>query len=292
MTLIIKQSTAYKLPVVLIDDTDFKSEETGVAYNAAGTTVRYAKEAADGDHTWSTKTLTSADWEELGHGLYLIKFSATELNTVGKFLYYYAATGILPYYGEAYIIQEDTLDGRLNDIHDTLDLTKTETDTHPTLAEIEATTVLAKEATFTHATYGLDKIKTETAAIKTVTDNLPDSGALTTIQADLDNPSQYKATGFSTHAAADVWTVGTRALTDKAGFSLSVAGVDAIIDDVIEGTLTLRQAVRIYLAALAGKSAGGGTATITFRDKADSKNRISATVDADGNRTAVTLDGT
>ncbi len=67
--------------------------------------------------------------------------------------------------------------------------------------------------------------------------------------------------------------------------------MDAIIDDVIEGSLTLRQAIRIYLAALAGKSAGGGTATITFRDNADSKNRISATVDSDGNRTAVTLDG-
>jgi hypothetical protein len=49
----------------------------------------------------------------------------------------------------------------------------TETQSHPTLTEIEASSVLAKEATFTHATYGLDKIKTETAAIKTKTDNLP-----------------------------------------------------------------------------------------------------------------------
>jgi hypothetical protein len=45
------------------------------------------------------------------------------------------------------------------------------------------------------------------------------------------------------------------------------------------------------LAALAGKSAGGGTATITMRDQADTKNRISATVDASRNRTAVTIDG-
>lgn len=47
-----------------------------------------------------------------------------------------------------------------------------ESQSHPTLAEIEATTVLAKEATFTHATYGIDKIKTETAAIKAKTDLL------------------------------------------------------------------------------------------------------------------------
>jgi hypothetical protein len=31
----------------------------------------------------------------------------------------------------------------------------------------------------------------------------------------------FKATGFSTHSAADVWTATTRALTDKAGFSLA-----------------------------------------------------------------------
>jgi hypothetical protein len=49
--------------------------------------------------------------------------------------------------------------------------------------------------------------------------------------------------------------------------------------------------MRIILAATAGKSDGGGTSTINFRDAADIKNRITATVDANGNRTAVTLDG-
>jgi hypothetical protein len=54
----------------------------------------------------------------------------------------------------------------------------------------------------------------------------------------------------------------------------------------------MRQALRIFLAVLAGKSSGGGTVTLTFRDNADSKARITATVDEDGNRTAMTLDGT
>jgi len=94
----------------------------------------------------------------------------------------------------------------------------------------------------------------------------------------------------SSHSAADVWSVGTRSLTDKDGFTLSAAGVDAILDEVIEGSMTLRQALRIYLSALAGKSSGGGTNTVKYRDLADSKNRITATVDANGNRTAVTLD--
>jgi hypothetical protein len=66
---------------------------------------------------------------------------------------------------------------------------------------------------------------------------------------------------------------------------------DAVHDEVIEGTLTLRQMLRIFLASLAGKATGGDTTTITVRDNADTKARITATVDDDGNRTAITLDG-
>ncbi len=39
----------------------------------------------------------------------------------------------------------------------------------------------------------------------------------------------------STHSAADIWSVGTRALTDKSGFALSTAGLNAIWDDLIAG---------------------------------------------------------
>ncbi len=73
--------------------------------------------------------------------------------------------------------------------------------------------------------------------------------------------------------------------------ALAAAGIDSIHDEVVEGALTFRQIIKLLLASNGGKSAGGGTGTITFRDNADSKNRISATVDSNGNRTAVTLDG-
>lgn len=82
------------------------------------------------------------------------------------------------------------------------------------------------------------------------------------------------------------------ALTDKTGFSLSAAGIDAIFDEVYEGTTTFRQYLRLAASALWGKLSGGGTTAIAIRDEGDTKNRISATVDADGNRSAVTLDKT
>lgn len=72
------------------------------------------------------------------------------------------------------------------------------------------------------------------------------------------------------------------------------ANADALLDRAagVETGWTFRQAMRIILAALGGKADGAATATMHYRDMADSKNRITATVDADGNRTAVTRDAT
>lgn len=78
----------------------------------------------------------------------------------------------------------------------------------------------------------------------------------------------------------------------NSGVPLSAAAVDAILDEAVEGALTLRQATRLMLATLVGKAAGGGTSTITYRDMADTKNRITLTTDANGNRTAVSRDAT
>ena len=52
---------------------------------------------------------------------------------------------------------------------------------------------------------------------------------------------------------------------------------------------TVREALRLILSAACGKVSGADGTTITFRDTNDSKARITATVDSDGNRTSVTL---
>lgn len=56
----------------------------------------------------------------------------------------------------------------------------------------------------------------------------------------------------------------------------------------IETSLTLRQAMRLLVAASAGKLSGAGGVSIQIRNYNDTLNRISATVDANGNRTAIT----
>ena len=77
----------------------------------------------------------------------------------------------------------------------------------------------------------------------------------------------------------------------KTVLTSSADNADAIHDEVVEGTLTFRQITRINLAAMAGKSTDAQTNAPKFRDQADTKNRISATTDANGNRTAMTVDG-
>jgi hypothetical protein len=76
------------------------------------------------------------------------------------------------------------------------------------------------------------------------------------------------------------------------GDLLTTANVgNAVLDALngVEDEVTLRQALRIILSALGGKVSISGN-TVTFRDANDTKDRITATTDSNGQRTAVTLD--
>lgn len=77
---------------------------------------------------------------------------------------------------------------------------------------------------------------------------------------------------------------------DKTGYALSSAGVTAVWAEVMTGTTTAVQAMRGFIAAMLGKSSGLDVGTPTFRNIADSKNVITSTTDANGNRATVTLD--
>lgn len=79
--------------------------------------------------------------------------------------------------------------------------------------------------------------------------------------------------------------------------ALAAAAVDSILDEVVDAGApancnSLRENINVMASILAGKSSGGGTNTLVFRDLGDTKARQTETVDADGNRTAATQDGT
>lgn len=72
--------------------------------------------------------------------------------------------------------------------------------------------------------------------------------------------------------------------------ALNDISVADILSGTIEGSTTLVQSLRLMNAALGGKASGLDTTNPVYRDLADSKDRIDATCDASGNRSAVTLD--
>lgn len=65
--------------------------------------------------------------------------------------------------------------------------------------------------------------------------------------------------------------------------------VNALLAGIIEGTVTLKQSLQIQNALAASKLSGAGTATEILRDLADTKARVTYTVDASGNRTGVII---
>lgn len=78
--------------------------------------------------------------------------------------------------------------------------------------------------------------------------------------------------------------------TGTDGVVIAGASIDAVWDEVVEGSYTARQLLRGFAAALLAKASGLGTTTATFRDTGDAKDRVTAQVDAAGNRSSVTLD--
>lgn len=66
----------------------------------------------------------------------------------------------------------------------------------------------------------------------------------------------------------------------------------AVWAQALEAGYTAEEMMRVMSAALAGEVSGAGTGTITIRDIGDTADRIVASVDGSGNRTAVTLDAT
>lgn len=78
--------------------------------------------------------------------------------------------------------------------------------------------------------YKADVSGLATSAALAIVDGNVDSILEDTNELQTNQGNWLTATGFSTHSAADVWSVATRALTDKAGFTIS--GTKTTLDDL------------------------------------------------------------
>lgn len=94
----------------LIDDTDFKSRETGVAYDAAGMDLVWNFQTPDGAVSQTAVTPTTGgtyDWAHVGDGMYKIEIPASggasiNNDTEGVGWFTGIATGVLPWASPRY----------------------------------------------------------------------------------------------------------------------------------------------------------------------------------------------
>ena len=122
------------------------------------------------------------------------------------------------------------------------------------------------------------------ANLTTLPDAEPDAGYAIRVQLSATEMDADVVTVLFHDAAGDEWC-------DQL-ITIHTDSADAILDEVVEGTLTVRHILRLLTSFIGAKVSGGGTGTITFRDIGDTKPRITMTVDADsGDRSAVALDG-
>jgi len=117
----------------------------------------------------------------------------------------------------------------------------------------------------------IEEVGSSMAGVKAKTDNLKDSWNDPTAEA----------------CKADVSAVAT---------SVEVAALNditvvEILAGIIEGTLSLADVQRIILSKTVNKASGGETGQHKYRDLADTKDRVVETVDENGNRSFIILDG-
>jgi hypothetical protein len=191
---------------------------------------------------------------EVGNGWYMIAGNATDTNTLGPLIVY--ATG--------------------------------------TLAIIDPTTS-------THQVVAFDP-NNANLGISNVTANVTQLGGNSvTTTGSVTFPSSV---GTSTYAGAD--TSGTTTLLSrltqailfdgsgnaKVNTQAYASGQDPgtlVAAAIVEGSLSFQDVLSLLVAANCGKVNGAGTTTVNIRDTGDTTNRITATVDSNGNRSAVTL---
>ena len=99
------------------------------------------------------------------------------------------------------------------------------------------------------------------------------------------------ASGGITAASIATGAIDADALAADAVTEIQAGLATGVLAATLEGAMTLAEALRVMLAALAGASSGGGTTAVAFLGQDGLTTRISATVDGSGNRTSVTLDG-
>jgi hypothetical protein len=254
-----RQSSAKNVMVMMVDATDHITGKTGLTL-----TTTASKDGAAFASISPTVT-------ERGNGWYSIALTGSHTDTVGDLALHVTGSGADPC-DLVLLVEAGSVDA---DVSSRLALAIYTAPDNATIATIQSDTNDI-QARLPAALIG-GRIDANVGAMQSdvITAGAIAAGAITSSEA----PAL---------ASLDV-AVSSRAAVGDA-MALTAAAVDAILDDVVAGGYTVRQLLRGVASALLGKLSGADLNSPIFRDVGDTKNVITATTDASGNRIAVTLD--
>lgn len=308
----LSESTAARRRLLLrcVDATDGVTAETGLTF-AAGELKVSKNGGAEANHAG---TVT-----EIAGGMYHYEFAAAELDTIGTLYVRVEKTGVHPFVGVAQVVAYDPNDAaalgisRLDaavssrsshsaaDVRAEMDsnsvdlntiiggLVAVEADTQDIQGRLPAALVagrIAANAEVVGDKTGYALAVAPPTAVEIRQEMDANSVDLAAIEADTqDVQARLPATLVGGRMAANAEVVG-----DKTGYALTAGERDAIaaallnLADGIEAGFTIKRAIRIIAAAVAGKTAGGPSG-FTARDLTDARDQVVGTADANGNRT-------
>jgi hypothetical protein len=313
LTCFLRQSTAQDVSIgPFLDETDGKTAETGLTITQPD--IRIKKNGGAWAQKNAAQTLSHEE-----NGWYEIALDATDTNTLGQLLVAVHEAGALPCWREFMVLPAAVYDslvaGTDNLQVDAVQLLGSAFAT-PSVAgvpEVDIThhrgTAVAvpsvagvPEVDVTHVAGAAQASIATQASVNTIDDFLDTEIAsiiatLATIDGRLDTEIPAILAAVDTEVAAikaktDNLPADPASETSIAALPTAAENATELLDQAagVETGLTVRQALRVIFAAMAGKLSGAATTTVAIRNLADTLDRISATVDADGNRSAVTLD--
>jgi hypothetical protein len=268
--------------ITLTADTDDNSAPTNILDNVTGATSGTSNDLnyiTGNDAGMMQLELSAANTNRLGRMFLSITDAANHVPVFHEFM-------VLPaVVYDAFILGTDVMPANMTELLGTAVAT-------PTVAGVQEVDVThvggdSQSATdlkdFADAGYDPSTNKVQgvvlTDTLTTYTGNTVQTG---------DSFARIGATG------SGLTTLATQASVDTIDDFLDteIAAIKAKTD-LIPGTIdgkTFSELVTLIAAVLLGKASGLDTTTAIYRAVHDSKDRITATVDADGNRSAVTLD--
>ncbi len=308
----LKQSTASQSRAIgpFIDDTDFKTVETGLTI--ANTDIDLVVNGG------ASANKNSGGGTHRANGVYGVTFDATDTATVGEMHVSVVVSGALPVFHTFFVLEEAVYDAMFSASAPgpakVSDLGTVQTADHTAAIAAIPTTMRGTDNAATATALAtvdsnVDAILVDTGTtlpnqITGLNDFNPASDTVarvtlvdtTTVNTDMRGTDGANTTAPNTVVPDEAGTAAAlHATTDGL-----ITTVDTVVDalptlaEILAGGnvdgYTLEETLKLCLAGLAGKLSGAATATITIRAADDSKDRITATVDADGNRSAVTLD--